>query len=47
MDGLTSELILQVVIAAGILAAIALGLFTYLILVIKKKCTKVLKTSRE
>jgi hypothetical protein len=46
MDGLTSELILQVVIAAGILAAIALGLFTYLILVIKK-CTKVLKTSRE
>jgi F0F1-type ATP synthase membrane subunit b/b' len=36
MDGLTSELILQVVIAAGILAAIALGLFTYLILVIKK-----------
>jgi hypothetical protein len=46
MDGLTSELVLQVVIVAGILAAIALGLFTYLILVIKKY-TKVLKTSRE
>jgi len=46
MDGLTSELILQVVIVAGILAATALGLFTYLILVIIK-CTKVLKTSRE
>uniref|UniRef100_A0A7C2BKI4 Uncharacterized protein n=1 Tax=Thermosphaera aggregans TaxID=54254 RepID=A0A7C2BKI4_9CREN len=36
MVELAGELLLQVVIAAGILAAIALGLFTYLILVIKR-----------
>ncbi|QOR95000.1 hypothetical protein IMZ38_03635 [Thermosphaera chiliense] len=36
MVELTGELLLQVVIAAGVLAAVALGLFTYLILVIKR-----------